>query len=446
MATIADSVEEYSEIDHRGQLTRAVIASAIGTTIEWYDFFLYGTVTGLVFAKLYFPSTDETVSNINNYAGYFLGFASRPVGAAIFGHFGDRIGRKSMLITTLLMMGIATFLVALVPTYAQIGIWAPLSLIVLRLIQGIGVGGEWGGSVLLAMEWAQTSKHRGFIASWPQFGVPAGLLLANLAVVIVSNSMTSEAFLAWGWRIPFLISAVLVFIGLWIRTGILESPTFRKLVAENRIEKAPLLEVIRLQPWQIIQSAFVRMAEQAPFYIFTTFVFTYAVGALKFERNLVLEAVLTAAAISICIVPLFGYVSDRIGRKTMYMIGATAVTFYGFFYFYMLDMKSPTYMFIAVMLSIVPHGMMYGPQAALIAELFTGRLRYTGASLGYQLASVIAGGPAPLIALWLYTSYGSQIGGYGIAGFIAFCGVVSLIATSFVKDYTGQDINLEYDD
>jgi MFS family permease len=272
------------------------------------------------------------------------------------------------------------------------------------------------------------------------------LLLANLAVVLVSNSMSGDAFLAWGWRIPFLISAVLVFIGLWIRTGILESPTFRKLVAENRIEKAPLLEVIRLQPWQIIQSAFVRMAEQAPFYIFTTFVFTYAVGTLKFDRNLVLDAVLTAALISICIVPLFGYVSDRIGRKNMYMLGALTVTFYGFFYFYMLDMKSPTYMFIAVMLSIVPHGMMYGPQAALIAELFTGRLRYTGASLGYQLASVIAGGPAPLIALWLYTSYGSQIGGYGIAGFIAFCGVVSLIAVSFVKDYTGKDINLEYDD
>jgi MFS family permease len=442
MAAIAETHETLADSQDRGQLTRAVIASAIGTTIEWYDFFLYGTVTSLVFAKLYFPSSDPFVSTINAYAGYFVGFATRPIGAAIFGHFGDRIGRKSMLIATLLLMGVATFLVALVPTYDQIGMFAPIILIALRLVQGIGVGGEWGGSVVLSMEWAKTSHHRGLIASWPQFGVPAGLFLANLAVTVTS-AWTGDAFLIWGWRIPFLISVILIGIGYWIRSGILESPTFRRLVAENRIEKAPVLEVFRRQPWEIAQSAFLRMAEQAPFYIFTAFVYTYTVDNLGLKRDFVLDAVLAAALLSIVTVPLFGFLSDRIGRKRMYMIGAAAVAVYGFVYFLLLDTKSEPLIFIAIMLSIVPHAMMYGPQAALIAELFTGRLRYTGASIGYQLASVIAGGPAPLIAAWLFKLYGT---GYVIAGFIAFCGVVSLVATSFVKDYTGKDIALEYDD
>jgi metabolite-proton symporter len=442
MVALTDKIAPLSDRDHRNQLTRAIIASTIGTTIEWYDFFLYGIVTGLVFAKLYFPGSDPFVGTLNVFAIYAVGFVARPIGAAIFGHYGDRIGRKSTLVATLMLMGIATFLVAFVPSYADIGIWGAIILTALRFIQGVGVGGEWGGSVLLAMEWAKTNKHRGFVASWPQFGVPAGLFLANLAVIICSQ-WTGDDFITWGWRIPFFISIVLVAIGLWIRLGILETPTFRRLVAENRIEKAPVLEVLRLQPWQILQSAFVRMAEQAPFYIFTAFVFTYAVGTLKLERNFVLEAVLSASIVSILCIPTFGYVSDRIGRKNMYRIGALAVTVFGFAYFYLLDTKDETLMFLAIMVSIVPHAMMYGPQAALIAELFTGRLRYTGASIGYQLASVIAGGPAPLIAAWLLQQYGS---GYAIASFIAVCGIISLIALSFMKDYTGEDIALEYDD
>jgi MFS family permease len=442
MASAADSITPLSDSEHRGQLTRAVIAATIGTTIEWYDFFLYSTVTGLVFAKLYFPGSDPLIGTLNAFGIYAVGFVARPVGAAIFGHFGDRIGRKSTLIATLMLMGIATFLVAFVPRYDSIGVWGAVILTVLRFIQGVGVGGEWGGSVLLSMEWAKGNKHRGFVASWPQFGVPAGLFLANLAVMVCSR-WTGEEFIVWGWRIPFFISIVLVAIGLWIRLGILETPTFRRLVAENRIEKAPVLEVFRRQPFEILQSAFLRMAEQAPFYIFTAFVFTYAVGTLKVDRDVVLTAVLCAAALSFISVPLFGHLSDRIGRKNMYLIGVLAVSIYGFAYFYMLDTKSPTLMFIAIFLSLVPHDMMYGPQAALIAELFTGRLRYTGASLGYQLASIIAGGPAPLIAVWLLGQYGT---GYAIAGFIAGCGVISLIATAFVKDHTGKDIAQEYDD
>ena len=250
--------------DDRAQLTRAVIASTIGTSIEWYDFFLYSTVTGLVFAKLYFPNSDPTTGLLQAFLVYAVGFFARPVGAAIFGHYGDRIGRKATLIATLLLMGIATFLVGFVPGYAQIGIWGAIALTVLRFIQGIGVGGEWGGSVLLSMEWAKTNQRRGLIASWPQFGVPAGLFLANLAVLGFS-ALSGPAFLDWGWRIPFFLSIILVGIGLYIRLGVMETPIFRRLVEENKIESAPVSEVLRLQWREVILSALVRTSEQAPF-------------------------------------------------------------------------------------------------------------------------------------------------------------------------------------
>jgi len=443
MASVADTFAPQSDREHRTQLTRAIIASTIGTTIEWYDFFLYSIVTGLVFAKLYFPGSDPLAGTLSAFGIYAIGFVARPVGAAIFGHFGDRLGRKSTLISSLLLMGVATFLVAFVPGYAAIGIWGAVILTILRCVQGIGVGGEWGGSVLLSMEWAKTNNHRGFVASWPQFGVPAGLFLANLAVMACSSFTTNEEFIAWGWRIPFFISIVLVAIGLWIRLSILETPTFRRLVAENRLEKAPVLEVCRKQPWEIVQSTFLRMAEQAPFYIFTAYIYKYGVETLKVEKSLLLNAVMCAAALSFITVPLFGYLSDRIGRKRMYLIGVVTVALYGIAYFYLLGTASTTLIFVAIALSLVPHDMMYGPQAALIAELFTGRLRYTGASLGYQLSSVFAGGPAPLIAIALFSYFGT---GYAVAGYIIACAVVSLIATAFVKDHTGADIAREYDD
>jgi len=339
-----------------------------------------------------------------------------------------------------MVMGIATFLVALVPTYASIGIWGAVILTILRFIQGIGVGGEWGGSVLLSMEWARSHGSRGFIASWPQFGVPCGLFLANLAVLAFSQ-MSGEQFLEWGWRLPFALSIVLVGIGLYIRLGILETPVFARLQMAERLERAPILAVLREHPAEIVLSALARMAEQAPFYIFTAFVFTYAVGTLKVPRDFVLTAVLTASVLSFVSIPLFGHISDKVGRKKTYLIWAYRVMaptgVFGFIYFALLNTGVYSLIFLAIVLSLIPHDIMYGPQAALIAELFPGRLRYSGASLGYQLASVIAGGPAPLIATWLFATYGSA---YAIAAYILACAVLSLIATALMRDFTGKPL------
>jgi len=425
-----------TETERRRQLRRAVLAATVGTAIEWYDFFLYSTVTGLVFAKLYFPLADPLVGTLQAFGVYAVGFLARPIGAAIFGHYGDRLGRKAALIATLLLMGSATFLVALVPGYQSIGIWGGILLTVLRFIQGIGVGGEWGGSVLLSMEWAQSNAHRGFIASWPQFGVPAGLFLANLAVLAFS-SLSGSQFLTWGWRIPFLFSIVLVAVGMYIRLGIQETPVFTRLVAERKIVRAPVLEVIRRQPKEIILTALCRMGEQAPFYLFTAFVFAYGTDVLHLSRDFLLTAVLSGSMISFVTIPLFGHLSDRFGRKRIYMLGAAVTGVYGFVYFALLGTKSPTLVALAIGLSLVPHDMMYGPQAALIAESFTGRLRYSGASLGYQLSSVFAGGPAPLIATSLLSRYHSST---PIALFILACSLISLFATALLHDRTNQDV------
>jgi MFS family permease len=438
---MATTYAPLPQAEHSAQLRKAVIASTIGTAIEWYDFFLYGTAAGLVFGKLYFPNQDPVSATLLSFGTYFIGFAARPVGAVIFGHYGDRIGRKATLIATLLFMGIATFLVAFVPTYASIGIWGAVILTVLRALQGIGVGGEWGGSVLLAMEWARTHGQRGLVASWPQFGVPCGLLLSTAAVIVFS-AWSGDQFLVWGWRIPFALSIVLVGIGLWIRLGILETPVFQKLLDEGKIEKAPILEVIKKQPREIILSALLRMSEQAPFYIFTAFVFSYTVGTLKMSREFILAAVMVAACVSFITIPLSGHISDRIGRRKMYLIGVVVMGLYGFLYFGILGSLIPWTIFIAIVVSLIPHDIQYGPQAALIAESFTPRLRYSGASLGYQLASLIAGGPAPIIATALFAAYHT---GYAVAIYIAVCAVISLISAALMPDYTGKDISAEYD-
>src|SRR5437016_7968435 len=376
---VADIVAiPLTDAEHRAQLRRAVIASTVGTTIEWYDFLLYGQMAAIVFAKLYFPGSDPLTGTLQAFAVFAVGFAARPIGAAIFGHYGDRIGRKAALIATLLLTGLSTFLVGCVPTYEQIGIWGPGLMVVLRFIQGIGVGGEWGGSVLLAMEWARTSKNRGLIAAWPQFGGPAAFFLANLAVLAFS-AISGDQFLVWGWRIPFLLSIIMVGIGLWIRLGILETPVFQRVLAEERVMRAPSLEVFKRQPKEVILTAFARMAEQGPGYVYTAYIFSYGTAVLGQSRDFLLAALIVCTALAFLWVPVAGHLSDRFGRRRFYVFGAVFSGLFGFFYFALLDTGSPLWIFVAISLSLIPVMTLYGPQAALIAESFSPRLRYSGA-------------------------------------------------------------------
>ncbi|WP_299737496.1 MFS transporter [Pseudonocardia sp. 73-21] len=407
----------------RSQRRRAVVASTVGTTIEWYDFFLYSTAAALIFPSLFFPAQSTSVAVLAAFGTQFVGFAARPIGAAIFGHYGDRIGRKATLVTTLLIMGICTALIGALPTYESIGYLAPLLLTVLRLLQGVAVGGEWGGSVLLAMEWG-SPKRRGFMASWPQLGVPLGLLLST-ALVQIMSAATGDAFLKWGWRIPFLVSIVLVGVGLYVRLKVLESPEFAEVKKTQAVVKLPIVEAFRTQWREILLAAFVRMSEQAPFYIFITFVLSYGTKHLKLPQNSLLVDTLIAAAIGLISVPLFGHLSDRIGRRTMYAIGIGCVAVFAFPYFGLLNTAVPGLVLLAIVLSLMFHDMQYGPQAALIAESFGANIRYSGAGIGYQLASVIAGGPAPLIAAAILAGTGSST---WISVYILGCCVVSLVA------------------
>jgi metabolite-proton symporter len=412
----------------RSQRRRAVVASTVGTAIEWYDFFLYGTAAALVFPHIFFPGADPYVGVIAAFGTQFVGFAARPVGAAIFGHYGDVIGRKATLITTLLIMGIGTALIGVLPGYDTLGIWAAVLLTILRLLQGIAVGGEWGGSVLLAMEWG-SRERRGLYASWPQLGVPVGLLLST-AMVQLMSSLTGPDFLTWGWRVPFLASIILIGVGLYVRLRVLESPEFAAVKAARTVAHRPLVEVITRQWRDILLSAFVRLSEQAPFYLFVTFVLTYGTTTLGLPRGDLLNATLIAAAIGLVSVPLFGHLSDVIGRRLMYGIGVVCVGLYAFPYFGLLNTRTGVLVVLAIVLSLVFHDMQYGPQAALIAETFGTNIRYSGAGLGYQLASVIAGGPAPLIAAAILQSTGSST---GISWYIVGCAVVSLIALLLMR-------------
>jgi MFS family permease len=440
MAATATSSLRISDTEHRAQLRRALIASTVGTTIEWYDFLLYGTVSALVFGPIFFPKSEPLMGVLESFSIFFIGFVGRPIGAAIFGHFGDRIGRKATLIATLLITGIATFAVGCVPTYSSIGLWGAVLLTIIRLIQGIGVGGEWGGSVLLAMEWARSTKNRGLLSAWPQFGAPAGLFLANCAVLGFSR-LSGDQFNVWGWRIPFFLSAIMVVIGLWIRLCISETPVFQKVVEEERIERVPVLEVLKRQPKQVILSALLRMPEQAPGYIVGAFIFTYATGVLHQSRDFVLTAVITQTVLGFLWVVFAGALSDKVGRKNMFMIGCVFMGVFGFVYFAMLDTGIPWVIFLAIALSLLPVMTQYGPEAALIAESFSPRLRYSGTSLGYQLASIIAGGPSPFIATWLFATYHTSL---PIAIYIALCAVIGIVSTAMLTDYTGKDISAEY--
>jgi len=383
-------------------MSTVIFSSTVGTAIEWYDFFLYGTMATLVFPKVFFPQSNPLVGTLLSFVTFLVGFIARPIGGAIFGHLGDRIGRKSTLIATLLLMGIATLLVGFLPGYATLGVAAALILGLLRLGQGLGVGGEWGGSVLLALEYGHRS-NRGFWASWPQMGVPVGLIASTVIVNIVQAS-TGAGFLTYGWRIPFYISALLIVVGLFIRLRILETPLFAQVKEQKMEVRSPIAEAFRHSTPEILLSAGARFVEQAPFYLFTVFVITYGISkSIHLERGVILNAITIAAVIELFTIPLFGYLSDRVGRRLWYLIGCVLMAAFAFPYFMLMNTGNTLLFTLAVVLSIpVFHAWVYGPQAALIAERFGTRSRYSGASLGYQLAAPFAGGLAPIIALLLW--------------------------------------------
>ncbi|MDQ4085188.1 MAG: MHS family MFS transporter [Actinomycetota bacterium] len=415
---------------------KAAFASVVGTSIEWYDFFLYGTAAALVFPAVFFPESSDYAGQLESFATLAVGFAARPVGAAIFGHWGDRIGRKYTLIVTLLLMGISTALIGILPGTDTIGMAAPLLLVVLRLLQGIAVGGEWSGSVLLAMEWGD-QKRRGLMGSYAQIGVPVGLILGTGGLSAL-YAIAPDAFLTWGWRIPFLASLILVAFGLWVRLRILETPMFAQLVEQKTVSKMPVVDVVKKHPKEIGLTALARFSEQMPFYIFTTFVLTYVVSdEVGLSEGFALNSVMAAAALQLVSLPLFSHLSDRIGRKKVYNAGIIAMAVWGFVYFGMLNTGSALLVFLAIFLSLIPHDMQYGPQAAMIAESFPTSLRYGGAGIGYQMSSVFAGGPAPLVATVLMEEFGTA---YAIAAFILFSCVVSLIAVILLPDRSRSDI------
>ena len=448
-----------SEQVNSRQMTPVILSSMLGTAIEWYDFFLYGTMATLVFPKLFFPETDATVGTLLSLVTFLVGFIARPFGGAFFGHLGDRIGRKSTLIATLLLMGISTLIIGFMPGYAAIGVAAPIILAVLRLGQGLGVGGEWGGSVLLALEYGHR-RNRGFWASWPQMGVPVGLILSTIVVNIVqAASGPNFASGAWnaGWRIPFFISALLIIVGLYIRLRILETPLFAQIKAQKQESRAPILDAFRHSTPEILLSAGARFVEQAPFYLFTVFVITYGTSkAIHLDRGVVLNAITIGAVIELFTIPLFGYLSDRVGRRAWYLIGCVLMAAFAFPYFLLMNSGNVVIFSLGVILSLcVFHAWVYGPQAALIAERFGTKSRYSGASLGYQLAAPFAGGLAPIIALLLlkgetnlaalglsHTTISIGTGSWqAVSIYMIILGVISFVSVLGLKELTRADIS-----
>ena len=424
---------------------RVVLASFIGTTIVWYDFYLYGTAAALIFDKLFFPNIDPRAGTMAAFATYAVGFFARPLGGIIFGHLGDRVGRRSMLVTTLVMMGVATFLIGLLPTYEQAGALAPVLLVTLRFVQGLGVGGEWGGAVLMAVEHG-TAARRGFRASWVQAGVPAGLLLATI-VFKLASSMPEKEFLAWGWRVPFLLGIVLLGIGLFIRLAILESPVFLAMKAAQAAQPTdaptavptPLLTALTQYPRSILLACGARFGENASFYIFTVFILTYATKQLGFEKSTILNGVLLGSVAQFIALPLFGALSDHCGRRPIYLGGAIFLVLFAFPFFWLVETRSPAALWLAIAIGLVGHSAMYGPQAAFFSELFGTNARYSGASLGYQLASPLAGGLAPLIATALLQWSDGQP--WPIAVYLIFMAAITIVSVWFAAETHRLDLS-----
>ncbi|MEU4495868.1 MFS transporter [Streptomyces sp. NPDC023998] len=426
-------------------LKRIVAASLIGTTIEWYDFFLYGSAAALVFNKLFFPGSDPLVGTLLSFLTYAVGFAARPLGALVFGHYGDRLGRKKLLVLSLLLMGGATFAIGLLPTHATVGSAAPVLLTVLRLVQGFALGGEWGGAVLLVSEHGD-AKRRGFWASWPQTGAPAGQLLATGVLSVLTALLSDAAFTSWGWRIPFLLSGVLVVVGLWIRLSVDESPVFkaalaqaeaRKAAAGRQAEKMPLVAVMRHHWRDVLVAMGARMAENISYYVITAFILVYATTAVQMSKQTALNAVLIASAVHFAVIPAWGALSDRIGRRPVYLIGAIGVGAWMFPFFALIDTGSFGSLLLAVTVGLVLHGAMYAPQAAFFSEMFATRMRYSGASIGAQFSSVAAGAPAPLIATALLADYDSST---PIALYVIAAALLTVVAIGCARETRHRDL------
>ncbi|GAA4982005.1 MFS transporter [Kineococcus glutinatus] len=421
----------------RSSLPRVVAASLVGTVVEWYDFFLYGTAAALVFPRVFFPESDPLIGTLLSFATYALGFVARPLGGLVFGHYGDRLGRKKLLMFSLVLMGVATFAIGLLPTYGQVGIAAPLLLVFLRLVQGFAVGGEWGGAVLLVAEYG-TPRRRAFWASWPQAGVPAGNLVAAAVLAVLSATLSDDAFFSWGWRVAFLLSGVLVVLGWWIRQSVEDSPVFRearqRTAERGAPPKLPAAEVVRTFPRGLLTGAGLRFGENIAFYVITAFSLTYVVETGGLSRTTALNAVLVGAAVEVCAIPLFGVLADRVGRRVVTAVGAAGMVAWAFAFFPLLDTGSTGLVIVAVVVGLVLHGAMYGPQAAFIAECFPTRLRYTGSSIAYQLTSIVAGSLAPIIAVALLDRTDSSL---PISVYVAASCVVTVVAALTAHDRTG---------
>jgi metabolite-proton symporter len=431
--------EALDPVKQRRTLMEAVVASTVGTTIEWYDFFLYGAATVLVFRPLFFPKFDPFVGQLLAFSTFTVGFIARPLGGVIFGRLGDRVGRKSALVATLLLMGLSTLLIGFLPTYERIGAAAPILLTLLRFIQGIGVGGEWGGAVLLALEYGHHGK-RGFYASWPQAGVPLGLLLSTGVLAVFEGSLSPEAFLDWGWRAPFFLSGLLIVVGFVIRLRIHETPLFARLQQTDQVAQAPVTEAVQRHWREILLAAGVRVTENACFYLFSVYILDYAEKVLNVDQGIALLAVSLAAAMEFFTIPLFGIVSDYWSRRGVYITGCLVLIAFAWPYYALLTTGEPAWIVIAVVLSLAgAHAMVYSVQASLIPELFGTRLRYTGASLGYQLAAPLAGGTAPLIAAALVHNFGRAY--WPLALYIMLTSVVSLACVCCLAETSRKDLS-----
>lgn len=421
-------------------IARVVFASLIGTTVEWYDFFLYGSAAALVFGPLFFPDSDPATGVLLAFGTYAVGFVARPVGGIVYGHFGDRVGRKKMLVTSLLLMGAATVGIGLIPSYAMIGIAAPILLIACRLLQGFAVGGEWGGAVLMAAEHSDP-RHRGFWASWPQAGVPLGNLLAAAVLWLMAVVLPDDQFVQWGWRIPFLLSAGLVLVGLWVRLNVSESPVFAELQQDKESQpKLPVLQVIKQHPKELLIAMGMRFAENIGYYVFSVIVLTYLVNYLEAPRSLALTGVFLGSAVQFLLTPAIGALSDRVGRRLLYLIGAAGTGLWGGFVFFpLVDTRNQVIITFAIVVGLIFTQLMYAPQGAYYSELFSTEVRYSGVSMASQIASVFAGGLAPLISVALLGSVDER-NTTALGAYVVAAAVLTFACAWFAKETSGSSL------